>query len=159
MRSLNREQYLLVKAATRTLIKNCGGLESAATMTRVGTSSLSDYCSVEKEDVFIPLDVALDLQIESGTFPLTEALAALSGGSFTPADAQAANPNLTIAAAGMMGETADAIKSISESMKDGKITPREKKDITKQIQDVIHACTDTLSLVNQPNGGANGTKS
>lgn len=159
MRSLSREQYLLLKAATRTLIKNCGGLEAAAAVTRVGTSSLSDYCSVEKSDVFIPLDVALDLQIESGTYPITEALAALSGGSFVPADAQDANPCLTIAAADLMGETADAVKSISESMKDGKITKREKQDIVKQGQDVIHAVTGILSLLNETNGGSHGAKS
>lgn len=147
MRVLSKDEYLLIKAATRSLVKSCGGIEAAADITRVGKSNLSDYGNPEKFEYFIPVDAALDLERESGSHAVTEAMAALSGGAFTPAGSEAAAPELMTAVAGIMGETAEAIKSVTASMCDGSISPREQQDIVKQIQDVIHACTEALISV------------
>lgn len=148
MRQLNRDQYLLLKAATRSLIKSCGGLEAAAMITRVGITSLSDYGSIEKMDYFMPVDVVIDLQSETRCAPMTEALAAISGGAFVPqARERAPCGGLMESTADIMTQTADAIKSVSASLRDGRLTLRERTHMVRQIQEIIHACTEALLAI------------
>lgn len=70
--------YLALKAETRRLIKACGGVESAASVTRVDFQTLSRY-SRPQEQQFIPVDVIADLEQDCGEPVVTRALADLAG--------------------------------------------------------------------------------
>lgn len=70
--------YAVIKQATRRLVKACGGLESAATITRVGHSELARYYD-PAEKLFMPIDIAADLETDCGKPMLTRALASLAG--------------------------------------------------------------------------------
>lgn len=79
MRQLPRNDYLAIKAATRQLVKQAGGLDNAAAVTRPGRSALSDYGNPNHDDVFMPADVIADLETEISEPLLTAALARLQG--------------------------------------------------------------------------------
>ena len=79
IRHLPAEDYHRLKAATRRLIKLCGGVEQAATVTRVEKSVLGDYASHDKMQFFIPADVAADLEAECGQTVVSKLLVELGG--------------------------------------------------------------------------------
>jgi len=66
--------YRALKAAARMAIREAGGLESAAAVTRVERSSLSRY-EQPGADLFMPADVMLDLDAANGVPHLTRELA------------------------------------------------------------------------------------
>lgn len=69
-------EYHLLKQATKTAIKSCGGLESASLITRVGHSELARYYD-PAEKLFMPIDVAADLERDTGIPVVTRTLANL----------------------------------------------------------------------------------
>lgn len=161
MRQLNRDEYMLLKAATRSLIKSCGGLEAAAMITRVGVTILSDYGNVEKAECFMPIDVAMDLQRETQCAPVTEALAALCGGAFVPKgdpkECEAGQSSKTdragcgglmAATADIMAETSEVMGSVAAALRDGRLNNRERQAMVRQVQDIIHACGAALMRMN-----------
>ena len=72
------QTYLGLKAATRMLIREAGGLELAARVTRVERASLSRYENPSSEH-FLPVDVALDLEAANGEPHVTRFLARAGG--------------------------------------------------------------------------------
>lgn len=81
MRSISDDHRKKLKAATRRAIKAAGGGDSFAHVTRVSESQLSKYglATEEHEDAFIPVDVALEADLEAGTPVIASALAAAQG--------------------------------------------------------------------------------
>jgi len=77
MRSLDAQTYSAIKAAFRRLVKSCGGLEAAATLTRVGKSQLHEYGSLQHEVSFPPADVIADLERDAGDAIVSALLADL----------------------------------------------------------------------------------
>lgn len=73
-----------LKATTRRQVKAAGGLEAAAQITRVGKSELAVYQSSVEEFRFMPIDVAADLMLASGSHDILEGLAASVGCVVTP---------------------------------------------------------------------------
>lgn len=77
-RPFSANDYEQLKLATRRQIKANGGLEAAATRTRVGKTELGYYQQSRGENRFVPIDVAADLMAASGRTILLEALASMS---------------------------------------------------------------------------------
>lgn len=78
-----------LKLATQRSIQLCGGQDSAASVTRVGRATLSDYANTGNErhqDTFIPADVLADLIVDCAergeVAPILERLCELAGGRF-----------------------------------------------------------------------------
>lgn len=76
-RPLREADYLALKGATRRLVAACGGVESAAAVTRCGFQLLSKY-GRPQEAVFAAIDVVADLEADAGAPEVTRVLAALS---------------------------------------------------------------------------------
>src|SRR5690348_7812019 len=70
--------YMALKAFTRTLIEQAGGLEAAAARTRVGKTQLGEYAAVG-EAAFMPIDVVADLEADIGDAPVSRELAKIAG--------------------------------------------------------------------------------
>lgn len=68
-----------LKTGVAVLLKRVGGLEAAASATRVGVSKLSEYQSRRMEDRHMPVDVVLDLEAIAGEPLVTAALARAAG--------------------------------------------------------------------------------
>ncbi|MGO1303235.1 MAG: phage regulatory CII family protein [Sphingomonas parapaucimobilis] len=83
-----KPEHLHLKQATADLIKGVGGVEYAATVCRVGKSTLSDAQNHGKPDNFLAVDVIFDLEPlsreRSGWPHVTRALCAANGGMFVP---------------------------------------------------------------------------
>ena len=73
-----------LKITTRKQIKAAGGLEAAAQATRVRKSELALYQSATEETRFMPVDVAADFTLCSGSYEILEELAAIAGCLVTP---------------------------------------------------------------------------
>lgn len=67
--------YIVLKQATKRLIKACGGLEAASMVTRVYDPS---------EKLFMPIDVVADLEAISGNAYVCQSLAHMLGFSLVP---------------------------------------------------------------------------
>lgn len=70
--------YRGLKTATRMLVRDAGGLELAAKVTRVERATLSRYENPASE-FFLPVDVALDLEAANGEPHVTRFLARAQG--------------------------------------------------------------------------------
>lgn len=83
-----KPEHLHLKQTTAELIKGVGGVEYAATVCRVGKSTLSDAQNPGKPDNFLAIDVVFDLEPlareRSGWPHVTRALCAANGGMFVP---------------------------------------------------------------------------
>ncbi|MGK2872395.1 MAG: hypothetical protein ACSLFL_09085 [Alphaproteobacteria bacterium] len=75
--------YIVLKQATKRLIKACGGLEAASMVTRVGHSELARYYD-PSEKLFMPIDVVADLEAISGNAYVCQSLAHMLGFSLVP---------------------------------------------------------------------------
>lgn len=78
-RKTTQTLLMRIKAATRRLYDACGGQESAAMVTRVNQQALSRYGSVNEGGAYIPVDVALDLMLDSGDVGLLKVMADAAG--------------------------------------------------------------------------------
>ena len=78
----SHKDYIKLKAAARRLIKLNGGTEASASIARTGRSNMSDYGNVNRLDVWMPVDVAADLEEELGEPVVTKVLCDLDGGVF-----------------------------------------------------------------------------
>jgi hypothetical protein len=74
-----------LKTAFKRVLDDLGGIEAAASCTRVGKSQLSDYGNIAC-DKMVPVDVVLDLELVSGQPHVTAALAATQGFELLPVD-------------------------------------------------------------------------
>ena len=72
------QTYRGIKAATRMLVRDAGGLELAAKVTRVERAALSRYENPAAEQ-FLPVDVLLDLEAANGEAHVTRYLARAQG--------------------------------------------------------------------------------
>jgi len=81
VRAISDDDRQKLKAATRRAVKSAGGGDSFAHVTRVSESQLSKYglASDEHQDAFIPVDVALEADVEAGSPIIATALAAAQG--------------------------------------------------------------------------------
>jgi hypothetical protein len=84
-------QRRALKLATQRAVRQCGGQEVAAELTRVGPKTLSDYGNTTNPrhaDTFIPVDVLLDLVLDRSAHgevsPLLCELNRQAGGTFVP---------------------------------------------------------------------------
>lgn len=68
-----------LKSAEAALVDAAGGVRAAADKCRIGKSQISDAISPWKDDVHLPLDVAMQLEAAAQAMPVTEHLAAAQG--------------------------------------------------------------------------------
>lgn len=83
--STRRTIHTALKSATRRQIRAAGGVEAAASVTRVGKTELSNYQS-EHSGRYIPVDVFADLMIATGSVELLETVASLANYTVFPND-------------------------------------------------------------------------
>lgn len=83
LRQRSETDYAALKLASKRLVKACGGLESAALITRVGHSELARYYD-PAEKLYLPIDIAADLETDCGNPLVTAVLAKLAGHEMTP---------------------------------------------------------------------------
>lgn len=157
MRTISDKQGLTLKAAVRRSLDQAGGGDAFQHVTRVKANALSSYASAneDKADKFMPIDVAVECDLEANSPIIVSGMAAMLGYKLIPTGvvgqgaenhhAVSARDALTIAR-----EAADVVRAIDDATQDDAIDARERKDINREIDDLIKA----LQCVQRRIGGA-----
>lgn len=139
VRQLAATDYLALKAATRALIKRCGGSVAAAAVTRVGQQAISEYGNAgpDHEARFIPIDIVADLEGEVGPVLTTE-LARLSGHVLVrlPDVARSGLP-LGRVTGEAMKEVSDVFGKLGQFLEDGVISKVEGAQLDAEVDEAI----------------------
>lgn len=122
-----------LKAAIRRALDLAGGGDSFANATRVDAPRLSRYASANAAE-HMPLDVALDLDLDIGRPVVLAALAAQQGCSVVPGPAVAGPPDAALGAA-LLRETAEVAAALMEALADGAIDRAERRRLLKEIDE------------------------
>jgi hypothetical protein len=139
-RPFTRADYLAIKAATRRACEDVGPLNQVAGYTRVDAPILSRYGNPE-ESVFIPLDVAMDLDALSGGARILKAYAAAFGYELVHREEKGVAVECPMQhAASIADETGDVLVSLAGVMR--KPSPN---NAAKAQQEIIEA-RDVLDL-------------
>ncbi|MEP9397948.1 phage regulatory CII family protein [Mesorhizobium sp. KR2-14] len=127
-----------LKAATERGIKRAGGGSMLAEQTRVEAAQLSKYKAVQEDAAFMPIDVAVDCDMVSGSPVILSTMASLLGYSVAPCAPERVKyaPELV---GTLIRETGEVSAVILEAMADGKLTEAERAVIAKEIDDATLA--------------------
>lgn len=132
MRQLPEKEYLRLKAATRRLVRMCGGIVAAAETTRVDKGRMSRYCDA-KEDLFAPIDVIADLEAEVNEPIVSSLINDMCSESRVPR--QPTDPGLHLHK--LTKELGDVAGAVLEAQKDGRYSINELETIHKEMEDLL----------------------
>ena len=132
-RPFTRADYLAIKSATRRACEDAGPLHQIAESTRVDAPILSRYGNPD-ESVFIPLDVAMDLDALSGGDRLLRAWATLRGYDLTRDDKGVAIECPMQDAAALLKEAGEAVSALADVVK--RPTPRTAAQAERELAEL-----------------------
>ncbi len=135
--------YNALKTAMKLLTQDLGGVEAAATTTRVGKSQLSDYSNVH-DNQFVPADVLLDLETVGGTPHVTAALARIQGYELVAVVARAEH-ELSVLMAHLGRDVGHAFAAAAEALADGHIDEAEAHHLTARLEAVRCASASAMA--------------
>lgn len=151
MRTISDRQGMTLKAAIRRAIEIAGGARSFAAVTRIKEGNLSKYGSPNEEhaETFMPIDVAVEADLEAGSPIIVSAMAEMLGFKLVPINGVDENATVVTAADALniANETGDVIRSITSALADGKICAADRKDITREVDEAVKALKIVLKKV------------
>lgn len=136
--------YLRLKAATRRLVDEAGGQESAASITRISShATVGRYCRTQDTE-FAPIDVIADWEADTGNPLVTRALADLAGLIVIPKPSVEGDPVWVARLGALAKEAGEAIARVGEALGDGTITAEESKRLSlrEQMSDVLRVAAE-----------------
>ncbi|AJP72283.1 phage regulatory CII family protein [Sphingomonas hengshuiensis] len=139
-----------LKHRTRMLIEAVGGLDAAATYTRIGKSDLQRCYSFEHPDRFLAIDVAVDLERvaadREGAPHLIGAVCDMIGGAFAALPAGVPCDGDLIGSVGSVArEAADVTQAICAAIADGPMSEARIDAIRIEIAQA-HAALAVVDL-------------
>lgn len=139
MRVISDRDLKKLKAATRFSVDGAGGSEEFQKATRVRQGQLSKYglAGDEHMETFVPIDVAVEADLEAGSPIITEMMAKLQGYRLVRDEAETPEAALThrdISA--LNAEVGDVTRLAIEALDDGKVDAREKRDLMRELTDL-----------------------
>jgi len=139
MYPISDEWFHRVKAATRDLIKVCGGVVRAGEIARASKSEVSRWQSVGDEGI-IPITAMLALERDCGEPFITRVLADLNGRRISGPD-EAPETSFSV-----MSDHAEVVRAAAEVMAagatalaDGKVTPAEAEMFDRSASELERA--------------------
>lgn len=154
MRPKSEADYRVLKQASKRLIKACGGLEAASMVTRVGHSELARYYD-PSERLFMPIDVAADLESIAGNAVLSQSLANMQGFALIPIEPQGTmeqTHHWTVLLAQLGEETAATMRQIGAALADhGTFTAQSINNyqLTRHLDNLIQAAMQLKASIAQ----------
>ncbi|PYB71290.1 phage regulatory CII family protein [Rhizobium wuzhouense] len=139
MRAVSDKDLKTLKAATRLSVTRAGGSDAFEHVTRVRQGQISKYGLASDEHMasFMPIDVALEADIEGGSPVIVEAMAKLLGYRLVREDVPEPETGLThrdISA--LNAEAGDVTRLAIEALDDGRLDAREKRDLMEQLAEL-----------------------
>ncbi|NVN44827.1 hypothetical protein HW537_13060 [Asaia siamensis] len=130
-----------IKTGTQAAVRAVGGVEAAASITRVGATQISNY-QTRTNPLVVPVDIAVELDRCAQQPLILSVMAAIEGYTLIPiafGDGCAATAMGDVASSASGTMTA-AIKALS----DGKIDRAEAQDLSHRLNDLIRHSTAAL---------------
>lgn len=124
-----------LKTAARVLIQRLGGIDAAATCTRVGRSNLAEYGSLHHPDRHMPVDVVADLEMIAGEPLVTAALARAAGFTLVPL-ALPSGGDAVLHLQRVAGQSGTVLSSAVAALSDGTIDADEREALLAQLDDL-----------------------
>lgn len=138
--------YLRLKAAARALVKQAGGQEAAAMVTRAGHQTLSRY-GLPDDAAFMPVDVVADLEADVGQPVITRVLADLSGHLLVARPkVDGADPEWIERLSALAKESGEAIARLGQALSvGGTITADEVRDL--ELRRELREAAEVLAAI------------
>ena len=141
------QAYLSLKAAFRCLVKQAGGQQSAASITRVDHQRIGRYGRVH-EDMQAPLDVVADLESDIGEPVVTVILADLSGYILVPKPSALEHTIWASRLGSLAKESGEAIAKLGQAFgDDGTITGDESRKLN--LRQEVREAMEALASIDQ----------
>lgn len=141
MTEVHRAQVACLKTATQAAIRLVGGVEAAASCTRVGKTQISEYQNRNSPHV-VPTDVAVALDGYAQQPFILAAMATIEGYALLPIafGEGCAATAMSEVAASASGTMTAAIRALV----DGRIDRTEAADLSQRLGELIRHSTDAL---------------
>ena len=134
------EVYSDLKIATRRLVEEIGGVESAASLTRVGKTMLAAYYD-PRSRLYVPVDVVADLEASSKSMSVTTALARLRHAVIHVTLLSNVSPDLPSKLGQVAEDIGDVFKEAGRAVgESGPIDP----DIARSFREAIYEASKCL---------------
>jgi hypothetical protein len=149
LRTISDKQGLTLKAATRRAVDMAGGGDAFQHVTRIRAAQLSKCGSTGADNAatFLPIDVAVEADMEAGSPIILSAMAEALGYQVVPL-AQVINvevkPVSERDALRVAREAADVVNAIVTAIEDGAIDSSEERDITREIDQLKAVLVDVM---------------
>lgn len=138
-RAISEAWFHRIKAATRDLVKACGGIERAAEISHAGKSTVGRWQHAGEEDI-IPLPAVLALEADCDRPYVTRVMADLNGRGLTDAQAtETAAGCLTSHHNAVMGRFAEMTSEVAAAMADGTVSPAEAEMVDRGAAEMMRA--------------------
>ncbi len=138
-----------LKDAVSALVRQCGGLERAASLTRVSPSQMQRYTSPSEHDYQMPVDVALALEMSCGVPHVTRFLA-LETRHVLLNTAPQDNTPLAVDVANVGSEIGKLFEKFAAAMADGKVCVEEatamEESAVRGINALVSMMADTRRI-------------
>ncbi|WP_376710874.1 phage regulatory CII family protein [Pseudochrobactrum lubricantis] len=139
IRPTTEQDRQALKAAVRRLLPMAGGVSAFEKVTRVNASTLSRYGAPDEAINHMPIDVAMDLMLDTRSNGIVSIMAAQLGYKLVSLGNQ--NFGNTLPDIGDMSRlsksVSDVMQEYAQAIADGSITPREKQQIDIEIEEAV----------------------
>ncbi|MBS1014467.1 phage regulatory CII family protein [Acetobacter persici] len=135
-----------LKTATKQAVEHVGGIDAAATISRVGRTQFSDY-SNRQRDGMVPVDVALDLDHCAEKPLILAAMAQALGYVIIPQHIGAGDFGNDMSEFAM--SSGDILSTAMRILDDHRIDPPEADEIAPKLSRAIHVLQRAAGIVHE----------
>lgn len=134
MSHLTQNQIHGLERRAKDLITQTGGFQHQ--QVRVGQTTLHNYTDPDMPSYQMPVDVAVELEIQRGKPLITEYMASLSGYRLIPVEARMEQSEFFQMTAMFGKEIGEFFSVMTEAMRDGEVDPKEAARGVKELDDI-----------------------
>lgn len=136
LRPTTEQQRRQLKAVVRRLLEMAGGVTSFEHATRVKAPALSKYASADDALSHMPIDVAMDLMMDTGSNGILSVMAAMLGLKLVALETDGRGSPLPDVAdiSDLVRDNSNVITALSVALADGVVTHAEERQISSEIE-------------------------
>ncbi len=146
-RAFASEQYNSVKTAFKLLVQQLGGIDAAASCTRVGRSQISEY-GLTASDKTVPADVIMDLEAIAGVPMVTAALARAQGYGLVMIEPKRARGELAVLLARIGQDAGELFATAASALAHKRPTPAERQALLRELDDLRRTADEAMIFLN-----------
>jgi hypothetical protein len=138
--------YNAIKTAVKLVVADLGGIDAAASCTRVGRSQIAEY-GVPGKDSFAPADVIMDLERVGGAAHITAALARAQGYMLVPMDMPRERGALASLMAEIGRDVGDLFGTAATALAHDKLSEQERQDLLRELDTLRGVSAEAIAFL------------